>query len=238
MANDSSNFGKTLAAWSLFVTPLILLAAAIISPDLGDDAAEELATIADDEGLYVVGGILFLIAPFVFIPGMVGTIHLMRRRGVSLGQVGAALILIGALATVGFYGWGIVEYVAATEDGLDRAQMADLFDAAEDNALIVPLVVGFLGGLVIGSILLAIALWRSSVVPIWSPIALVLSNVVQFIAEEKVLMVIGFALLFVALLPIGQKILSISDDEWDTWRLPESGGAAPPPPPAPPPSAP
>ncbi|MEK6278562.1 MAG: DUF4386 family protein [Actinomycetota bacterium] len=236
--SDSRNFGRTLAALSLFITPLLLLASGLLAPDLGDNTAEEIANIADDKGLYVVSGILFLLAPLLFVPGMMGVIHLMRRRGVTLGQVGAAMIMIGALCTLAFYGWGAVEYVAATEDGLDRAQMAKLFDAAEDSAIGAPIIVGFLGGLVIGSILLAIALWRSGVVPVWSPIALVLSNVINFIGEDKVVAAIGFALLFVALLPVGQKILSIRDDEWDSWQLPDSGGPAPAPaepPPAPPP---
>ena len=229
--SDSRNFGRTLAALSLFITPLLLLAGALVGPDLGDDAAEEIAKIADDKELYVISGYLFLIAPLLFVPGMIGVIHLMRRRGVTLGQLGAAMIMIGALITIAFFGWGLVEYVASTEDGLDPGQMAKLFDEAEDSALGFPVFIfGFVIGIGIGSILLAIALWRSGVVPVWSPIALVLSTLVNFAGEDKVIFSIGFALLFVGLLPVGQKILSISDDEWETWQLPEPGGPAPPPP--------
>jgi hypothetical protein len=227
--SDSRNFTRTLAAISLLVTPVLLFLAVIIGPDMGDDAAEQLADIADSETGFVIGGLLFLIAPLVLVPGMMGVIRLMRRRGVTLGQVGAGMIMFGALMTVAFYGYGLVQYIAATESGLDRAQMVKLFDASEDTALIIPVVVGFLGGLVLGSILLAVALWRSAVVPIWSPIALVVSNVCNFFAESNLLTAIGFALLFVAFLPLAQKLLSIPDDEWETWRLPESGGAAPPP---------
>jgi hypothetical protein len=228
--SDSRNFTRTLAAISLIVTPVLLLLASIIAPDLGDNAAEELAAIADNEAGYVISGILFLIAPLVFVPGMMGVIRLMRRRGVTMGQIGAALIMFGALATIAFYGWGLIEYVAATEDGLDRAQMAELFDAAEDSNLIIPVLVCFLGGLLVGSILLAVALWRNRVVPVWSPIALVLSNVASFLSEDsKALSIVAFVLLFVALFAIAQKLLSISDDEWEDWHLPEPGGAAPPP---------
>ncbi len=229
--SDSRNFTRTLAAISLLVTPILLLLGAIIGPDLGDNTTEELANIADNEAAYVISGLLFLIGPLVFVPGMLGVIRLMRRRGVTLGQVGAALIMFGALLIIAFYGWGAVEYVAATEEGLNRPEMAALFDAAEDSALGIPIWVGgFILGLALGSILLAIALWRNQVVPVWSPIALVASTVLGFFGESKVLSIISFVLLFVALFPIAQKLLSISDDEWETWHLPEPGGAQPPPP--------
>lgn len=229
--SDSRNFTRTLAAISLLVTPVLLLLGVLVGPDTGDDAAKQLVEIADNEAGYVIGGLLFLIAPLVFVPGMMGVIRLMRRGGVTLGQVGAALIMFGALITISFYGYGLVEYYAATEKGLDPAQMAKLFDAAEESSLAIPIFIAFIFGLTLGSILLAVALWRNRVVPVWSPIALVLSSVVGFFGESIVMSAIGFVLLFVALFPVAQKILSISDDEWETWHLPEPGGAAPPPPP-------
>ena len=228
--SDSRNFTRTLAAISLILAPLMLLAASIIGPDLGDNYTEELANIADNEAAYVTSGILFLLAPLVLVPGLMGVFRLMRRRGVTLGQVGAAMVMFGALITMAFYGWGAIEYVAATESGLDRAQMAELFDAAEDSALGIPIWVGgFILGLTLGSILLAVALWRSRVVPVWSPIALVLSTIIGFVGEDKWIAAASFVLLFIALWPIAQKLLSISNDEWEDWHLPEAGTAAPPP---------
>jgi hypothetical protein len=224
--SDSRNFGRTLAAISLFVTPILLLLGTLVSPDTSDDAAKALADIADHKAGYVIGGILFLIAPLVFIPGMLGTMRLMRRRRVTMGQVGAALILLGALITVSFYGFGAMEYVAATDSGLDRAQMANLVDSAEDSALNIPIFIGFTLGLILGSILLAIALWRSRVVPVWAAAALVISTVLGFFAESLVLGVLSFVFLFAALAPIGRKILSIPDHEWDRWQLPERSPAA------------
>jgi hypothetical protein len=227
--SDSRNFGRTLAVISLIATPLLLFVGILISPDTSDDAAKALAEIADNEVGYVIGGLLFLIAPLAFVPGMLGIMRLMRRHGVTIGQAGAALIMIGALITVSFYGFGVIEYVAATDSGLDRVEMARLVDAAEDTALNLPFLVAFVLGLVLGSVLLAIGLWRSGVVPRWSPVALVVSTVVSFFAESAVLGAVSFVLLLAALVPIAQKILSISDEEWDRWRLPERAPPAPPP---------
>lgn len=119
--------------------------------------------------------------------------------------------------------------MAATDAGLDRVQMAKLVDAAEDTALNVPILVAFLLGLVLGSVLLAIGLWRSGVVPRWSPVALVVSTVLGFFADSVVLSAISFVLLFVALVAVAQKIHSISDEEWEDWRLPERAPPAAPP---------
>ncbi len=172
----------------------------------------------------MIGGLLFLFAPLVLVPGMMGVIRLMRRGGVTLGQVGAALIMFGGLMTMAFYGYGVVQYIAATESGLDHAQMAKLFDAVDDSALQIPVILGFVVGLLIGSILLAIALWRNRVVPVWGPIALVISAILGFFGMSPAIGAISFALLFVGVLPIAQKLLSISDEEWEDWHLPEAGG--------------
>lgn len=107
--SDSRNFGRTMAVISLVATPIVLLIGVLVSPDTSDDAAKALADISDNEAGYVVGGLMFLIAPIVFVPGMMGTIRLMRRQGVTIGQIGAALIMIGALITVSFYGYGVIE---------------------------------------------------------------------------------------------------------------------------------
>lgn len=222
--SDSRNFTRTLAAICLIATPILLFAAVLLAPNTSDDAGKALNQVADNKARDVIGGLLFLFAPLVLVPAMMGVIRLMRRRGVTLGQVGAALIMFGGLMTMAFYGYGVVQYIAATESGLDHAQMAKLFDAVDDSALQIPVILGFVVGLLIGSILLAIALWRNRVVPVWGPIALVISAILGFFGMNTVIGAISFALLFVGVLPIAQKLLSISDEEWEDWHLPEAGG--------------
>lgn len=214
--SDSRNFARTLCALSLIAAPLLLLAGTLIGPDLSDDAAERLVEIADDKTPYAVGAVLFLVAPWVFIPGMVGLIHLLRGPRVTLGQVAAGALLLGALATTVFYGAGGYEYQAATAD-LDRSAMTELLDKTDDADYFIPIIIVFLGGVVLGGIVLGIVLWRRGVVPIWAGLAVSASAIVGFIADDKVLTSIGFVLLLIGLGATAMRVLSMSDEQWGRW---------------------
>jgi hypothetical protein len=214
--SDSRNFARTLCGLSLIATPLLLLVGVLLGPDLSDDAAERLVEIEEDKSLFAASAVLFLVAPWVFIPGMVGLIHLLRSRSVNIGQVAAALLLLGALATTVFYGVSGYEYQAATA-GFDTPRVADLMDAVDDSDFFIPIFVVFLVGVVLGGIVLGISLWRRGVVPIWAGLAISVSALVGFIADSKAVSAIGFALLLVGLGATGLRVLSMSDEEWERW---------------------
>jgi hypothetical protein len=232
---DSRSFARKLVAFSLIVTPLLLLIGVLIGPDFSDDASERLGEIADDKGTTATSAILFLLAPLLFIPGMVGLIHLLRGPRLTLGQIAAGALLLGALATVAFYGAGVTEYVAATEDGFDRSEVARMLDESDESGLVIPIIVIFFLGLVLGGVVLGIVLWRRGVVPVWAGLALSVSAVVGFVGESKAVGAIGFVLLAVGLIPAALKILSMSDAEWERWiplgeraDTPAVGSPAPP----------
>ena len=229
--SDERHFARTLAGLSLIVAPLLLLLGVLIGPDLSDDAAERLAEIADNEARYIVGGYLFLLGAWLFVPGLIGLWRLFRGPGgVTLGQVGAGLILIGVITTIAFFGFGAYEYEAAQPD-LDPAQMAELAENAEETNVAIPLFVAFIVGIVIGSLIVAWSLWRREIVPVWAAGAIVVSAILGFLAESAALSAISFAFLVVGLGAVGLKLLSMSDEEWDLLgRVP--GPAEPPPGPA------
>ncbi len=222
--SNESNFTRTLAGLSLIVAPLLLLAATLIGPDLTGDGAERLAEIADNEARYVAGSYLFLVGAWVFVPGAIGLWRLFRGPRVTFGQIGAGLFLIGVITTIAFFGFGTYEYVAATDGGLDRAEMARLADAAEEPGVAVPLFIVFVLGVVIGSLIIAWSLWRRRLGPVWAAAAIAIGSLVSFFGgEEVVVSAIGFGLLLIGYGGVGGKLLSMSDDEWD--RLGRTAGA-------------
>ena len=227
--SDERNFARTLAGLSLIVAPLLLLLAMLIGPDLSDDAAERLAEIADNEARYIASGYLFLVAAWAFVPGLIGLWRLFRESRVTLGQIGASLLLLGVITTIAFFGFGAYEYEAAQPD-LDRAQMAELVDNADESGVTTPLfVVAFILGITIGSLIVAWALWRRRVVPPWAPAAIVAGTILGLFSEESVALgAIAFALLLVGFGSVGVKLLSMSDDEWE--RLARATGPTEPPP--------
>lgn len=214
--SDERNFARTLAGLALIVAPLLLLLATLIGPDLSSDPAKRLPEIADNEARYIASGYLFLVAAWVFVPGLIGLWHLFRGPRVTLGQVGAGLVLLGVITTIAFFGFGAYEYEAA-QPGLDRAQMAQLADNVDESGVTTPLfIVTFLVGIGIGSLIVAWSLWRRRLVPPWVPAAIVVGTILGAFSEDSVAVgAIGFALLVVGFGSVGLKLLSMSDDEWE-----------------------
>ena len=226
--SDERNFARTLAGLSLVVAPLLLLLATLISPDLSGDPADRLAEIADNEARYIASGYLFLVAAWVFVPGLIGLWRFFRGPRVTLGQIGAALLLLGVITTIAFFGFGAYEYEAAQPD-LDPAQMAQLADNVDESGATTPLfIITFILGIGIGTLIVAWSLWRRQVVPPWAPAAIVAGTILGAFSEDSVALgAIGFALLLVGFGWVGVKLLSMSDDEWD--HLGRAPGPATPP---------
>jgi hypothetical protein len=120
------------------------------------------------------------------VPGLIALWRLFDGPRVTLGQAGTGLLLIGMVTTIAFFGMGVYEYEAA-KPGLDHTQMARLVDNAEGAAVAGPLLVVFLLGVVLGSLIVAWALWRRRIVPVWSPVAIVLGTILNFLADGAAL---------------------------------------------------
>ena len=217
--SDSRNFGRTFAGISLIAAPVVFLVGTAVDPAWADDTEEYLNEVAADKGLYLLAGILNLVGALLLIAGLLGVIHLLRRRRVTIGQIGAALVMIGAVAIASTYTINVIE-ILGTGDEFDRGQVVRLLDDAEESGEAAPIFVMFLLGLVLGSILLAIGLWRQRAVPLWVPIVLVLSSLAGFVAgDTQAASLISSAILAAALIAIGLRILAVSDDDWERWEV-------------------
>lgn len=213
--SDERNFARTLAGLSLIVAPLLLLLSAAIGPHLSDDGGKRLAQISDHEARYVVGAYLLLVGAWVFVPGLIGLWRFLRGPRVTLGQAGAGLVLIGWISTISFFGQGVYEFEAA-QPGLDRSVVARLADNVNDSGMAIPMiVVTFLFGVAIGSLIVAWSLWRRRLVAPWAAAAVALFAVVDIAADSAALSAIAFAFLLIGFGAVGLKLLGMSDEEWD-----------------------
>ena len=219
--SDSRNFSRTLAGIGLIVGPALFLLSNIVSPAWDDDTAKYLQEVADDKGLYLASSVLFMVGALFLIVGSLGIIKLMRRgRKVTLGQVAGFLLAFGLIVTSAWYAISIIE-IEMVDSAADRAQMVALSERAEESTGAVILFVPFFFlGIVLGNILLAVATWRTRVIPRWAAAALLVSILVGFFGSEgQAGGIISFALLAVGLTPLGLKILSLSDDQWERWQV-------------------
>jgi hypothetical protein len=226
--SDQRNFARTLAGLSLIVAPLLLLVSMLIGPDLSDVGAKRLSEIADNQGRYVASRYLLLIGAWVFVPGLIGLSRLFRGPRVMLGQVGAGLVLIGWISTIAFFGLGAYEYEAA-QPGLDRALMGRLADRVDSSGVMMPMIIiTFVVGIAIGSLIVAWSLWRRKLVPPWAPAALVVWTILDILANSVAVSAIAIAFLLVGFGSVGLKLLSMPDEEWDSLGQETDRAEAPP----------
>jgi hypothetical protein len=214
---DSANFSRTLAVVGLVAGPLLLAVSALIDPAWGDDSETYLSKVADNSGIYAASGTISTVGTVILIAGMLGVLHLLRRRSIALGQIAACLVVIGLIGltpSMAFYGIDIALAQA------DNREAAVAIYESEPALLVAYWITFFFGGIVLGFVLLAVALFLRRVVPIWAPVLLIVALVLIFFAEGAVLNALANVLLGVALFPLAMRIWKLSDDQWHQWETP------------------
>jgi hypothetical protein len=142
--------------------------------------------------------------------------------------------MLGSAVTFGWYALGAMEYEMVNQKGVNRVAMAQFLHKTDNASSLLPLIIAFLIGTMIGLILLGIAAWRTGVVPKWTAILLILSGPFSFFANGAAASIVQNVVLLIVLGLLGWRVLSMSDEEWDSPRE----RAAPPPSEAPAVSAP
>src|SRR5205823_10530363 len=127
------------------------------------------------------------------------------------------LLVLGSAVGVGWYTLGVVEYEMATHTGIDRSAMATLLHRADNPSGLIPLMILFIAGVVVGSVLLAIAARRQRIVPLWASIAIVLAGLTGFVGNNNdVVSIVSNALLLIGLGTLGVRVIQMTEAEWDT----------------------
>ena len=218
--SDARNFGRTLTGLLLFAAPAMLLIATLVQPNTDhDNKLQELNAVAAHKGTYLLAGILFLIGGLLMVFVGAGLIRLFRGpRGITAGQVSGALLMCAGFVTAGWYALGAAEYEMVNHSGLDRQALATFLHKADSGGSLAPLIVLFMVGIVIGSILLAVANWRTRFAPLWASAAILAGGIVSAVSNSQVANIISLAVLLIGLGTIGARVLAMSDEEWDAPR--------------------
>lgn len=219
---DSRNFSRTFCALCLIVGPVLFIVANLVLPPFTEDDNAYFDAVAASPSSHVLGTLAFLAGAILLIAGLIGVIHLTRGRTVTVAQVGAALMIFGAV----FANWfavAVLELTAAQGAGLDRDQMISLFNQAEESPWLVVTFVSFLVGIVLGSTVLAVGLLLRRAAPVWAPVAIIASTIGNFLAEDSLLLTqLSFALLAVGFAGVAWRMLTLTDEQWAQWQpLPE-----------------
>jgi hypothetical protein len=122
--------------------------------------------------------------------------------------------MLGTCGGTGFYVFGAIEYQMATTPGFSRPELARFIDASEEASILLPILILFLVGIVIGLIVLGIAAWRRGLIPIWGGLLIVAAGVLAFLSESGVLSVVSFVVL----------LAGLGGSAWRSCECPTSSG--------------
>ena len=223
---DADNFRRTLAGLALISAPLALMVSEVVYGRFfsqGSDG-EFFAAVAEKSGIWTFATLLGLLAAVLFVPAVVGMVHLMRDRGVVLAHLGGALAVIGAVGYACHQMLFVVMGEMARMGGQREAVIAvsELLDGSVLIGVIVMLM--FLASLSVGLILLTAGLYRSGIAPLLAPVCAILSVLPAFVPfDSDYPGYAAFALLAVGLGIVGVKLLGMLDAGWERGRATSRG---------------
>jgi hypothetical protein len=225
--SDAHHFRKMVAGICMILAPLVLLVAVVVHPEATTEEAAQLAVIADNLDAWLVAHLLALVAIVLSVPAVLGLMHMLREREVSLGHVGGGLAMLGLLAYTGvvaiegFVGWQMGE-------AGDSAAMVALLTSINDSAgIVIPFFVMSVG-FAVGMMCLALGLYRARAVQSWMAICLAVGAVLLAISGPTAatwLAIVAAAFVLIGLGSIGRMVYRESDEAWE--HTPEYEGFRP-----------
>ena len=214
--SDAHHFRKMVAGTCMVLGSLLVLAAAIVQPDPKMDEAGQLAVVADHLDAWYASQLIGLIAIALFVPAVLGLMHMLREREVAWGHIGGGLAMLGLLAYTGITTMGLVQWQMASAG--DGGQMTALLERMnETEGFFAPFAIGAVA-FAVGMICLAVGLYRARAVQSWMAIAVAVAAtciVVAGFTASALVFIVGAAFLVVGMGSIGRMILSEPDADWE-----------------------
>jgi hypothetical protein len=194
--------GIALAPLGLFVLP------GLLHPEPYETAEDQFRSFAEGNGAEYLALGLQLLGSALLIPAAlgIGGYTIARNRGRALGAIGLATGMVAAVALLVVMGFELAMMtilVSATDTDAAVAQMIGL---STTPAYGIPLLVG-LSGFFLTLPLLALALWRSRVVPIAVPLLLALPVLIGQMPLPVDTTVLGGVLMMVPCLWISVQLI-------------------------------
>ncbi|UWZ34207.1 hypothetical protein Drose_23515 [Dactylosporangium roseum] len=197
------------AAVCLMAAPFVYVAGLLVDPALrAGDAAD--GAYGRHPGQVSVSAALLHWSWVLLVPGIIGMIHLVRRRAVLFGQIAGVVALLGVVnfsaLMLGDFFYARLEAELGPETGGRLGDEAFASGGAQWGFQ----VPGFLG--LLGVLLLGLALAANRHAPWWASAAMVVGMLTGPV--YPIGMALGSLLYIAGAVAIGLRMLRMSDAEW------------------------
>ncbi|MGH2836160.1 MAG: hypothetical protein ACRDLT_12315 [Solirubrobacteraceae bacterium] len=192
---------------ALLAAPVVVIAATLVQPTISNDAATQVAAIADHHGATVVGLAISTIAAFLLIAGTIWFAYAVRRNTPQLSIAGGILGVFGMLTVL--FEDGISAAAPSLVNALGPAPATTALDRIGSSgavATLEPLTIAGAGGLT----LLAIGAVKAGA-PTWSAVAIAVGAFAEtagFATGTKAVVIVGFVVLLAGLTPVVRTLVN------------------------------
>lgn len=203
---------RIAAGSSMILAPLFGLVAAVATPGLDTTNRAEIVSIARHPDAFYVYAVAILVSSYLLIPAFFGLMNLIRQRSVRWAYVAGGVAQVGMVIAVGDAATELM-YSRMGAPSADPDQMVSLANRYDSVSGAIYAVGGL--AVVIGTVLVAVALWRTAVVPRWTAVALVTSvvlNIAGFSAGNQAVLLSSYVVMLAGLGWIGIRLVSTSDE--------------------------
>lgn len=156
---------RATAGLGLIGFALLMVLFELTQPQLPGNPVDHLDVVAEHASTLTLSYVSFTLAQLFLIPGVLGAAALVRVRAPRLAGT------IGGLGVIGAFGHGVFGGFALTviglaDGGADRAATSTILHDVQNGPMGLFSIMGLIG-LAPVMLLLAIAVWRTSVAPRW-----------------------------------------------------------------------
>jgi hypothetical protein len=214
--HDVRRASRVLAAVLLPLGPACIAALRFVLPYMtADDGTTIVRDVAAHQGRETAVLWLGFVAAFTIVPGVFFAGRVAARHSPRLGAAALVLMVPGYIA-VSWLMAGDALVLYGVRHGLSTATVADMYSNLHPTFVAAEGI--FVAGHVVGTTLLGIAFVRTTVLPRWAAVAIMVSQPLHFVAAvilgNHVLDLVAWGLTAVGFAAISFVVLRMSDDDW------------------------
>ncbi|MGI8633317.1 MAG: hypothetical protein ACR2NA_12350 [Solirubrobacterales bacterium] len=215
-------FRRVGCALALIVANVLgVLAVLVTYSDIdSDDTKAYFADVAAHPDAHAISGLMSIVAFPLLLVGVLGIVHLIRGRGVTLAHIGGVLAIVGLGAFPLLAGTEIIDSIGVQAIG--QEQMLKLSeDGLEESGYAIAVLLITLVPALLGALLIGIAVLRSRLAAAWAGIAIIAGTLLLATPGGWVF-IIGNVLHLIGFSAVAVRMLQMSDSEWEhpplDWR--------------------
>ena len=211
----SRTVARSLCALALVAAPAVTTVAVAVDVTPQGDTTEELLTlVAENTGAWSAALMLFLLSGLLWVPAGIALLRLFGRDR-PLGWWGAAAVLVGGVAIVPLDAAGLYLSRLATS-GIPIADQVELAEGVEGAPALLAFEVLHVVGLFAGLLVVAVALFRSRIVPPWAAAGIGVGLVALLAAPQQAVQAAAMALVTIAVGVVAVRVARMTDVEWQS----------------------